>query len=192
MRRLLLPALAVLCFLPAFAGTKVFTPDTTHSVLGFRAATLLFKVEGRFDRYQVAIQGDPEALGTVKVDVAIDAASIDTQNGTRDNHLRSADFFDVKRFPTIRFTSSKAWRQDGKVMVAGTLDLHGVRKDLTLAFEPAFGQNGAGVDTWSYEASLWINRSDFGIGADSVAAKISLKDPVELNLMLVGFFHDAK
>ena len=192
MRRLLLPALAMLCFLPAFAGTKVFTPDTTHSVIGFKAATLLFKVEGRFDRYQIGIQGDPEALGPVKVDVAIDAASIDTQNGTRDNHLRSADFFDVTRFPTIRFTSSKAWRQDGKVMVAGTLEMHGVKKDLTLAFEPAFGKNGAGVDTWSYEASLWLKRSDFGIGADSVAAKISLKDPVEVNLMLVGFFHDAK
>lgn len=192
MRRLLLLALAMLCFLPAFAGTKVFTPDTTHSVIGFRAATLLFKVEGRFDRYQISIQGDPEALGTVKVDVAIDAASIDTQNGTRDNHLRSADFFDVTRFPTIRFTSSKAWRQDGKVMVAGTLEMHGVKKDLTLAFEPAFGKNGAGVDTWSYEASLWLKRSDFGIGADSVAAKISLKDPVEVNLMLVGFFHDPK
>ncbi len=192
MRRLLLLALAMLCFLPAFAGTKVFTPDTTHSVIGFRAATLLFKVEGRFDRYQISIQGDPEALGTVKVDVAIDAASIDTQNGTRDNHLRSADFFDVTRFPTIRFTSSKAWRQDGKVMVAGTLEMHGVKKDLTLAFEPAFGKNGAGVDTWSYEASLWLKRSDFGIGADSVAAKISLKDPVQVDLMLVGFFHDAK
>ena len=60
-----------------------------------------------------------------------------------------------------------------------------------LCFLPAFGKNGAGVDTWSYEASLWLKRSDFGIGADSIAAKLSLKDPVELNLMLVGFFHDA-
>ena len=117
MRRLQPLALALLCFLPAFGGTKMFTPDTTHSVIGFKAATLLFKVEGRFDRYQ---------------------------------------------------------------------------KELTLAFEPAFGKNGAGVDTWSYEASLWLKRSDFGIGADSIAAKLSLKDPVELNLMLVGFFHDAK
>ena len=192
MRRLLWLALAMLCFLPAFAGTKVFAPDTTHAVIGFRAATLLFKVEGRFDRYRMDIQGDPEALGAVKVDVAIDAASIDTQNATRDNHLRSADFFDVKRFPTIRFTSSKAWRQDGKVMVVGTLEMHGVKKDLTLAFEPAFGKNGAGVDTWSYEATFQLKRSDFGIGADSVAAKISLKDPVEVDLMLVGFFHDAK
>jgi polyisoprenoid-binding protein YceI len=48
------------------------------------------------------------------------------------------------------------------------------------------------VDTWSYEANLTLNRSDFGIGADSIAAKISLKDPVALDLMLVGFFHDAK
>jgi polyisoprenoid-binding protein YceI len=111
MRRLLWLALAMLCFLPAFAGTKVFTPDTTHSVIGFRA---------------------------------------------------------------------------------GTLEMHGVKKDLTLAFEPAFGKNGAGVDTWSYEATFQLRRSDFGIGADSVAAKISLKDPVEVDLMLVGFFHDAK
>jgi polyisoprenoid-binding protein YceI len=192
MRRLFLSALALLCFLPAFAGTKVFTPDTTHSVIGFKAATLLFKVEGRFDRYQVDIQGDPEALGSVKIRVAIDAASVDTQNETRDNHLRTPDFFDVKRFPAIVFTSSKAWRENGKVMVAGTLEMHGVKKELTLAFDPAFGKNGAGVDTWSYEASLWIKRSDFGIGADSIAAKLSLKDPVELNLMLVGFFHDAK
>ena len=192
MRRLLLLALAMLSFVSAFAGTKVFTPDTTHSVIGFKAATLLFKVEGAFDRYQVDIQGDPDALGAVKIRVAIDAASVDTKNTTRDNHLRTPDFFDVKRFPTIVFTSSKAWRQDGKVMVAGTLDLHGAKKNLTLAFDPAFGKNGAGVATWSYEASLKINRSDFGIGAESIAAKISLKDPVELNLMLVGFFHDAK
>ncbi len=192
MRRLLLLALAMLCFLPAFAGTKVFTPDTTHSVLGFKAATLLFKVEGRFDRFQADIQGDPDTLANVKVRLVIDTASVDTQNGTRDNHLRSADFFDAKRFPQIVFTSDKAWRQDGKVMLAGTLDLHGVKKPLTLAFEPAFGKNGAGVDTWSYEATLSLKRSDFGIGADSVAAKISLKDPVELDLLLVGFFHDAK
>ena len=51
-------------------------------------------------------------------------------------------------------------------------------------------KNGAGTDTWSYEGSIKLNRKDFGIGADSVAAKISLKDDVELNLLLVGFFEE--
>ena len=192
MRRLLLLALALLSFVTAFAGTKAFTPDTTHTRIGFKAATLLFKVDGRFDRTQVDIQGDPATLEGVKIRVVIDAASVDTQNETRDNHLRTADFFDVKRFPSIVFTSTRAWRQGGQVMVAGTLDMHGVKKDLTLAFDPAFGKNGAGVDTWSYETTFKLNRSDFGIGADSIAAKISLKDPVEVDLLLVGFFHDSK
>jgi len=73
-------------------------------------------------------------------------------------------------------------------MVAGTLDMHGVKKPMTLSFTPAFGKNGGGEDTWSYETTLKINRKDFGIGASSVAAKISLKDEVDLDLLLVGAF----
>ena len=178
-------------FAPLTAGTKVFTPDTNHSILGFKAATLLFDVPGRFEKYKVAIQGDPADLSTVTIRVELETKSINTENAARDKHLRTEDFFDVARFPRIVFTSEKAWREGDKVVVQGNLDLHGVAKPLQITFTEATGLNGAGNPTWSYKASLPIKRSDFGIGADSVAAKISLKDEVDLNLLLVGFFSEA-
>jgi polyisoprenoid-binding protein YceI len=115
---------------------------------------------------------------------------VNTAIATRDEHLRNPDFLNAPKFPRITFTSSKVWREGGKLMVAGTLDLHGVKQELVLPFEEAYGRNGAGNESWSYTATVPLNRKAFGIGADSVAAKLSLKDEVDLNLLLVGFFHE--
>jgi polyisoprenoid-binding protein YceI len=186
-----LALLAVLA-LPAAAQTRVFTPDTNHTVLGFKAATLLFKVDGTFRKWRTEITGNPDDPADASVKVVLYTSSISTKNKQRDEHLASEDFFDAAKYPRIIFTSSKVAKEGGKVLVTGTLDMHGVKKELTIPFEPSFGKNGAGVDTWSYEGTLKINRKDFGIGADSVAAKISLKDEVELNLLLVGFFEAPK
>ena len=76
------------------------------------------------------------------------------------------------------------------MVVHGTLTMHGVTKDLDLNFLAAEGMNGAGAHTWSYRATLPLDRLDYGIGAESVAAKISLKRPVELDLLMVGFFEE--
>ena len=170
---------------------KTFTPDTIHSRIGFSAKTL-FKVEGNFRKYSTEISGDPDTLDNVKVRMEIDVASINTENKSRDTHLKTPDFFDVAKYPSIVFTSSKVWKQGSQIVVQGTLDMHGVKKELTIPFDPTFGKNGAGADTWSYEGSIKINRNDFGIGSDSIAAKIGLKDTVELNLQLVGFFHEKE
>lgn len=189
-----LPALflsALVLLSPLAAGTKTFAPDTNHSLFGFRASTLLFEVPGRFQKYKLDIAGDPADLSTVSIRVELDARSINTENKMRDDHLRTADFFDVARYPKIVFTSRKAWREGDKVQVQGLLTIRGIEKPLQITFTEATGLNGAGTPTWSYKATLPINRKDYGIGADSVAAKISLKDDVELNLLLVGFFHDA-
>lgn len=191
MKRALTFILALGLVAPAFPGDMAFSPDQVHTVIGFRAATLIFKVPGAFRSWQAEISGDPNTLANAKVTFAIDAKSIDTAQKTRDTHLRSADFFDVARYPKITFVSSKLWREGGKLMVAGSLDMHGVKKEVTVAFEESKGKNGAGQDTWSYEANLKLNRKDFGIGSDSIGAKISLKDEVELNLMLVGWFEEA-
>jgi len=182
------PALSV----PAWGQQMAFQPDTNHTVLGFKAATLLFKVDGTFRRWRTEITGDPKTLEGASVKVTIYTNSISTKNKQRDEHLVSDDFFDAAKNPRITFTSSKVVKENGKVVVTGTLDMHGVKKELTIPFEPAFGKNGAGDDTWSFEGTLKINRKDFGIGADSVAAKLSLKDEVDLNLLLVGFFNEAK
>lgn len=192
MRLRTLLAVGLLTLTPLLAGDKVFTPDTNHTVIGFKAATLLFEVPGRFERYKVKIQGDPDAPSTVAIRLEIEAKSVNTANKMRDDHLRTEDFFDATSFPKIVFTSAKAWRDGDKIVVQGTLEMHGKKKDLQIAFQEAKGLNGAGMPTWSYKATLPLNRQEFGIGADSVAAKISLKDDVQLDLLLVGFFEDPK
>lgn len=176
---------------PLVAGPKVFTPDTNHSFFGFKAATLLFEVPGRFEKYKVNIQGDPADLATVKIRIELETKSVNTANKMRDDHLRSEDFFDAPKYPKIVFVSEKAWREGDKVVVKGTLGMNGVTKPLQIPFTESTGLNGAGVPTWAYRATLPIDRKDFNIGAESVAAKISLKNEVVLNLMLVGFFKDA-
>jgi len=186
--RLFLPAL--LLALPLMAQTKVFRVDDNHTVLGFKASTLLFDVPGRFTRYKADIQGDPSTLEGAKVRIDLDTRSINTANTTRDEHLRSADFFDAAKYPKITFTSKEVRREGDRVLVRGTLDLHGTSRDLDLPFVAAEGMNGAGARTWSYRATLPLDRLDFGVGAESVAAKISLKRQVELDLLLVGFFEE--
>ena len=165
--------------------------DRNHTVIGFKASTLLFGVPGRFQTYTVDLKGNPEAPEGGQVNVSLKTASINTAIASRDEHLRSADFLDAAKHPTISFTSSKVWREGGKLQVQGTLDLHGVKKELTIPFEEASGKNGAGNDSWSYSATVSLNRKEFGVGAESIAAKISLKDTVELNLLLVVYAEEA-
>lgn len=188
--RILLPAaigLPLLC-VPLGAATKALAVDTIHTVVGFRASTLLFDVPGRFTRYRMDILGDPTSLEGLRVKVDIDARSVDTGNRTRDEHLRSLDFFHVAKFPRITFESTQARREGDTVILRGTPTLHGVARDLELPFRAAQGRNGAGEATWSYRASLPLDRIAYGVGAESVAAKISLKNQVELDLLLVGAF----
>jgi len=187
--RMLLPVLMLVT--PLLAQTRTFRVDENHTVLGFKASTVLFDVPGRFTGYTVAIQGDPSAPEGASVRVVIDAKSVNTDNTTRDKHLRTADFFDVARFPKISFVSREVHKQGNFLQVRGTLTIHGISREETLSFQPAEGLNGAGVKTWSYRATLPLDRLDFGVGADSVAAKISLKREVELDLLLVGFFEEA-
>ena len=189
-RRTLLPAL--LLVLPLSAQSRAFRPDETHTVLGFKASTLLFDVPGRFTKYKVEIQGDPAAPTGASVRLEIDASSLSTDNSSRDTHLRSADFFGVAKYPKITFVSKEVRREGDRVIVKGSLSLHGVSRDLELPFLAAEGFNGAGVKTWSYRTTLPLDRLEFGVGAENVAAKISLKRQVELDLLLVGFFESPR
>lgn len=194
LRTWLLPA-ALAALVPlanAHAAPKEFEVDGNHTNLGFTSGTFLFDVQGHFTRYKVQASGDPATAEGGKVRLEIEAASVDTGNKTRDKHLQSPDFFDVGKYPKIVFTSSKVAKQGDKILVDGTLEMHGVKKELHLTFDGVTGVNGAGVTEHAYKTELSLNRKDFGIGADSVAAKISLKDQVKLNLLLAGFFEEPK
>lgn len=176
----------------AFAAPMVFDVDKNHSFFGFKASTVLFDVPGQFDQYKVNITGDPASGGDAKVRIEINARSINTQNQQRDEHLRSPDFFDANQFNKIVFTSSKVVKQGNQVIVDGTLDMHGVKKEVSIPFQEVVAKNGAGYMEHVYKAKINVNRKDFGIGAESVAAKISLADDVELSLLLAGFWEEPK
>lgn len=170
--------------LAAFSPLKL---DTVHSKVSFTAATVLFDVDGEFEKFSVSIDGDPNKPKTVKVEANIEVASLDTGNVKRDNHLKSPDFFDAAKHSMIRFASTNVKTQGSQLVVTGNLTMHGVSKLVSIPFKVAKGKNGAGVDTTTYKGKLTIDRNDYGIGTDSIAAKISLEDEVEIKLLIVSF-----
>ena len=174
----------------AHAATKFFETDTNHTHIGFTASTVLFDVPGRFDSYKVQVSGDPDTLADAKVQIEIDTKSVATNNKTRDKHLQSPDFFDAAKYPKIVYTSSSVRKEGANVIVDGTLDMHGMKKPLKIAFTTVTSKNGAGIMETVYKAAIPLNRKDFGIGGESIAAKISLNDQVTLNLLLAGFFQE--
>ena len=171
----------------AFAAFSPLKLDTVHSKVSFTAATVLFDVDGEFGKFSVSIDGDACKPHTVKVEANIDVASLNTNNVKRDNHLKSPDFFDASKYPMIRFASTGVKMQGSQLVVTGNLTMHGVSKLVSIPFKVAKGKNGAGVDTTTYKGKLTLDRNDYGIGTDSIAAKISLEDEVEIKLLLVTF-----
>lgn len=139
--------------------------DRSHSEVAFQVRHLLSKVRGRFGEFSGTIQYDEANPQNSRVDVTIQARSIDTAEGDRDKHLRSADFFDVDKYPTLTFTSTSVTARDGgNYDVAGNLTVHGVTKEVTL---PA-SFLGTAQDPWGntkfvFEAELTLNRKDFGL-----------------------------
>jgi polyisoprenoid-binding protein YceI len=171
----------------SFAEFSALKLDRTHSKVSFTAGTVIFDVDGEFGDFTVDIDGDTNKPETVKVEANIDVASINTRNAKRDDHLKSPDFFDAAKYPKIRFASTGVKAKGSQLVVNGNLTMHGTTKLVSIPFEVAKGKNAAGVDVTTYKAKLTIDRNDFGIGTDSIAAKLSLHDEVEIRLLVVTF-----
>lgn len=160
----LIPALVTTIASPAWAA-DVFTIDKVHSEVGFRIRHMVSKVSGRFVDFGGTISADAAKPETSSVELTIQATSIDTANAQRDQHLRSADFFDVAKFPTVTFKSSKvtATSKD-HYDVTGTLTMHGVSREITLPVVFL----GLGKDPWGgeragFSLTTTLNRKDYGI-----------------------------
>ena len=147
-------------------ATRTWNIDTSHSAVRFTVRHLMIsKVHGSFGSWKGALQIDPDNLAASSVKVEVDLASIDTKEEKRDGHLRSADFFDVEKFPTMTFVSKQVLAEGGKVtQVIGDLTIRDVTKQVTLEVE----DHGAAKDPWGgerrgFEATTKINRKDFGL-----------------------------
>jgi len=139
--------------------------DLTHSSVNFHVRHLMVsKVHGRFTKWSGNLELDDADLTKSKIDVTIDAASIDTKEDKRDEHLRSADFLDAAQFPQITFKSTQITRDGDDYRVEGDLTIHGVTRPITLEVEGG----GQVKDPWGgtrtgFSAKTSISRKDFGL-----------------------------
>jgi polyisoprenoid-binding protein YceI len=153
----------------AFAAPETFKLDPSHTVVGFQVRHFFSKVPGLFKEFDGTITLDQANWDASSVEATIQAASISTNNEKRDGHLRSADFFDVEKFPTLTFKSTKVTKgEDGKLKVAGDLTIKGVSKpvvlDVDLLGVGAVGIGGSAIGTRAgFEATAKIDRKDYGI-----------------------------
>jgi polyisoprenoid-binding protein YceI len=157
--------MAVLAFTAAAAQAATYKIDADHSTIGFKIHHFVGKVAGRFNKFEGTFDYDQADSKAWKTQATIDAASIDTSSAKREEHLRGADFFDVKKFPTLSFVSTGITDIQGtKAKLHGNLTMHGVTKAVVLDLETL----GTAKDPWgnqraSFEANGTVNRKDFGI-----------------------------
>ncbi len=163
----ILTALGLMGVLPFPAlATETYEVDSVHSAVVFRIKHLdIAYVYGRFNDLSGTLKIDNEAPDGSVVEIYAKTKNVDTFNPERDNHLRSPDFFDAKKFPVISF-KSKSFTKVSKDMyeVSGDLSLHGVTRPLTVKVQ----RTGGGKDPWGgfrigFETTFTIRRSDFGM-----------------------------
>uniref|UniRef100_A0A832MMW7 Polyisoprenoid-binding protein n=1 Tax=Eiseniibacteriota bacterium TaxID=2212470 RepID=A0A832MMW7_UNCEI len=155
---------------PASAQPQTFEIDAVHSGVSFKIRHFFSKTPGRFDQMSGTIVYDEKNLAASSVQVTIPAATIDTDNERRDNHLKSADFFDVEKHPHITFKSTRVvpGATKGKFTIEGDLTMRGVTKKVVLNAEMlgmgavTVGGRDMGFRA-GFDATTTINRRDWGI-----------------------------
>jgi polyisoprenoid-binding protein YceI len=190
----LVAALAV----PSPAATATWQIDPAHTAAGFSVRHMMIAtVRGQFKGVTGAVLWDDQDINNSTVDVTIDANTVDTGEPKRDADLKSANFFDVKNYPTITFKSTKIEKiSAGKMKVTGNLTIHGVTKQVVLDVE---GPSGAVKDPWgntrvALNASTTVNRLDYGVkwNAKMDSGGMVVGDDVNINIDLEMTKKEAK
>jgi polyisoprenoid-binding protein YceI len=166
--------------------TGTWAVDPSHSNVGFTVKHMgIATVRGRFREFEGRIEMGEE-LASSRAYGKVKAASVDTNEPQRDEHLRSPDFFDVERYPDITFESTKIEQVDEAVYhVTGDLTLHGVTKPITLHAE----SSGTEIDPWGktrvgIEASGELSRGDYGMKFNQAlgSGNLMVSDKVRIHL----------
>ncbi len=154
-------ALAAWCG-AATADPLRFRVQPEASEVGFKATSRFMNANGRFARFKGDVVVDPKDATTAKVRVTVEAASIDTGIEMRDNHLRSEDFLDVNRFPTVTFESERVEMGGRRATVMGRLTIHGVTREIAVPVDVQMSEMAL-VATGEFV----LNRRDYGINYNS-------------------------
>ena len=172
MRPRLLPAtlaaaaLALLLLLPSLAAAeaRTYALDRAHSKVSFTIRHLMSEVDGRFRDFDGSITYDPQAPERSSVEVTIQATSIDTNNDRRDDHLRSADFFDVEKHPTLSFKSTSVQRESAEALrVTGDLSIRGVTKQVTIPVRITGQMPYRGGEKVGFASDFTVDRKEYDV-----------------------------
>jgi polyisoprenoid-binding protein YceI len=162
----LVAALALVIPLASFAAPSTWNVDASHSQVGFAVKHLVIStVRGEFTKYAGVAKLDDADASRSSVEVSIEAGSIDTRVADRDGHLKSPEFLDVAKYPTITFKSTKV-TANGKdrLSVAGDLTLHGVTRPVVLDVTTSPEVKGMfGETRRAFAGQTKISRKDFGL-----------------------------
>lgn len=178
--------------IPVFATAAPWSIDADHSSVGFKVRHMMVSnVKGDFGKISGVVDINDKDITKSKVEVSIDTNSINTNMQKRDEHLRSAEFFDVAKYPTMTFVSKKVAKAGkGNLKATGDLTLHGVTRQVVLEVE---GPSKESKDPWGNirrgaTATTKINRKDFGLvwnaaletGGVAVGEEITITLEIEL------------
>jgi len=156
-------ASVLLLSLPAAASTWEGDPAHTTSTFSVRHM-MVTNVRGEFGKTTATVQQDDQDITKSTVEVTVDTTTIDTRQPKRDAHLKSPDFFDVEKFPTMTFKSTKITKGEGsKLKVEGNLTLHGVTKVVVFDVDVTPELTNRGQTHKGVTASAKINRKDYGL-----------------------------
>ena len=189
MRRALTYALFLALLLPALASAApvVYKVDSDHSGVGFTIRHFVSNVPGRFKDFDGVIKYDAQNPAASSVSFTIQAASIDTDNGDRDNHLRGNEFFDVEKFPTLTFSSTAVKAVDADTLeVTGELTMRGVTKKVTIPVEVLGVMKGPRGEKAGFETSFKVDRKEYGISWNRAldTGGAILGDEVKVNISI--------
>ncbi|HXO34734.1 MAG TPA: YceI family protein [Candidatus Acidoferrales bacterium] len=152
---------------PQAATTTTWNIDPAHSVAEFKVKHMMISnVKGQFPKVTGTLTLDESDLTKSRVEAVIEAGSIETRDAQRDTHLKSADFFDVEKFPTLTLKSTRiSLVRDGELAVEGDLTIHGVTRKVVFSVE---GPTPPAKDPWgntrvAVSATTKISRKDFGL-----------------------------
>jgi polyisoprenoid-binding protein YceI len=164
---------------PARADVVRLRIDPAESAVTFKATSRLANADGRFHRFSGDVSLDPSDPTSARVSITVEAASIDTANSKRDNHLRSQDFFWVERHPTIVFESVRAVREAGGVALVGRLTVRGVTREIAVPVRVEVTP-----DRLVARGEFSLKRTDYEINYQSVLNPVG--DVVEVSFVFRG------
>lgn len=163
--------------------------DPAHTVVEFSVRHMMFAtVKGRFAPSEGVVVTNPQDLSTADIQVALDAASVNTHEPARDAHLRSADFFDADNHPKLTFKSTSIQRLGGdKYKLQGDLTIRGVTRKVEWDLEYlGTGKDPFGAERMAFSAQTRINRKDYGLNWNAAleAGGFLVGDNVDINVSL--------